>query len=100
MLYVYGPNRGPGPEEAAMLDNTTPTVLVSHRLNADRVARHEPASLLSRAIRKARHVESRPANYTTPMLRWAEALILAVWNLEWDEADVLAGESEAAGWLA
>lgn len=78
-----------------------PTVTPSMRFHADRVARYADAgSLMQRAIRKAQYVESRPANYTTPMLRWAEALILAVWNLEWDEADVLAGESEAAGWLA
>lgn len=82
-----------------MLD-TTPTIGLHHRLNADRVARHEPASVLSRAIRKARHVESRPANYTEPMLRWAEVLILAVWNLEWDHADGLAAIAAENGWLA
>lgn len=71
------------------------------RLHVERMRRDLPAgSLLERAIRKAQHIESRPANYTEPMLRWAEWVLSDTYGDAYAELQELAEIADQAGWLA
>lgn len=81
---------------------TTPVcVTPAMRFNADRVRRDLSGTPEARAIDKAQHVESRPANYTEPMLRWAEALLVALWedNAESEWTRDLLAYPVKMGWL-
>lgn len=95
-----GSPAGPTAQEALMTTQTTP-ITPAVRFHADRIRRaFEPGSGARRALDKAQHIESRPANYTEPMLRWAEQVLRAADGNAWAELDALTEAAETAGWLA
>lgn len=94
-----GSPAGPTAQEALMSTQTTP-ITPAVRFHADRTRRSlEPGSLLRRAIDKAQHIESRPANYTEPMLRWAEWVLSDTYGDAYAELQELAEIADEAGWL-
>lgn len=78
-----------------------PKITPAHRFHAQRVMGDlTPGSLEERAIRKATYIESFPASYPTVMFRWAEEVLLALWDLRpWSEVEALFVKADEAGWL-
>lgn len=91
-----GSPAGQTAQEALMTTPITPAV----RFDVDRQRQSLPAdSLLRRALDKAQHIESRPHNYTEPMLRWAEQLMTDTYAGRYAGLDEQAEHAAAAGWI-
>lgn len=95
-----GSPAGPTAQEALMTTQTHP-ITPAVRFDVERQRRDLAAGTLhERAIRKAQHIESRPANYTEPMLRWAEFTLSTTYGNAYAELQELAEIADEAGWLA